>query len=101
MGIETERGVELFTRAEALIEGHFRLQIGMDGIHYVAKDLLRINDDAAMQEICWGIANDFVSFKIDAVVGPARGAVKYAFYVALFLSELLTLQQQGLHFFKN
>ncbi|MBT3356444.1 hypothetical protein HN784_01700 [bacterium] len=88
MGIGNERGIELFKRAGALKEGHFRLTNGNDGIHYVAKDLLRENDDDAMREICMGIAQDFANFKIDTVIGPESGAVKYAQYTAMFLSEL-------------
>lgn len=88
MGIGNERGIELFRRAGALLKGHFRLQSGMDSLHYVAKDLLRENDDEAMREICRGIAEDFVTFAIDTVVGPESGAVKYAEYVAEYLSGM-------------
>lgn len=88
MGIGNKRGLELFTRAGALLDGHFRLQSGKDGINYVAKDLLRENDDEAMREICLGIADDFAGYNIETVVGPESGAVKYAEYVAEFLSKM-------------
>ncbi|MEI7890965.1 MAG: phosphoribosyltransferase family protein [bacterium] len=86
MTIGNKRGMELFKRAGALLEGHFRLQSGKDGIHYIAKDLLWQNDYAAMGEICDSIATDFFPEDIDAVVGPESGAVKYAQFVAEALS---------------
>ncbi len=88
MGIGTKRGIELFKRCGALLEGHFRLTNGNDGTHYVAKDVLRDTDQEALEEICRGIAEDFKIMDVDTVVGPESGAVKYAEYVAKFLSVL-------------
>ncbi len=82
------RGIELFKRAGALLFGHFRLQSGRDGVVYVAKDLLWQNDPEAMNEICLGIAKDFVLYNIEAVVGPESGAVEYARLVAENLTRL-------------
>lgn len=88
MSISNERGKALFRRAGAFKEGHFRLQSGKDGLHYIAKDLLWQNDDSAMLEICREIAEDFAKYEIETVVGPESGAVKYAHYVAHYLSKI-------------
>ncbi|MFA5994233.1 MAG: phosphoribosyltransferase family protein [Parcubacteria group bacterium] len=88
MGIGNERGIALFEGAGALLHGHFRLQGGADSLYYVAKDLLWQNDEAAMEEICRGIAEDFASYNIEIIIGPENGAIKYAECTAKILSEI-------------
>ncbi len=88
MGIGNKRGIELFEESGALLKGHFSLRNQRDALIYIAKDLLCKNNSKALEEICLGIAQDFVLYSIGTVVGLESGAVKYARLAAESLSRL-------------
>jgi orotate phosphoribosyltransferase len=71
---------ELFERAGAILEGHFRLTSGLHSDVYVQKARVLERPDATLS-----LAREITSWypRIDVVVAPAVGAIVLGFAVAL------------------
>jgi orotate phosphoribosyltransferase len=88
MPIGNERGEQIFREAGALIEGHFRLNSGRDGMKYVAKGkITEPGNEAYFEEICQGKVADLLSYNFETLVGPREGAVPYTVRIAEILTE--------------
>lgn len=78
----TEKEVlNLFTRHNALLTGHFRLSSGLHSEKYLQCALILQYPDIA-GELSRELAKKFSKEKIDVVVGPALGGITFAYEVA-------------------
>ncbi len=78
----TEKEVlNLFTRHNALLTGHFRLSSGLHSEKYLQCALILQYPDLA-GELSRELAKKFSKEKIDVVIGPALGGVTLAYEVA-------------------
>jgi orotate phosphoribosyltransferase len=73
--------LDLLRRYGAVQEGHFLLSSGMHSSHYVQCALLLQYPDVAAR-VCAALAEPFRLDRVDAVVGPAVGAVVLAYETA-------------------
>lgn len=91
--MDETRVKELLAGAGAIIEGHF---VGTSGNHlsvYVAKDrATRLTSIAS--ELCQGIAEQFASADVDAVVAPAVGGIALSQWTAHHLTMLRPDRQE-------
>lgn len=71
----------LLRRHGAVQEGHFLLSSGMHSSHYVQCALLLQYPDVTAR-VCAALAEPFRQDRVDAVVGPAVGAVVLAYETA-------------------
>lgn len=73
--------VSLFTKCNALLEGHFKLSSGLHSGKYLQCALVLQNPKIA-EPLAKALAEKFSGLKIDLVVGPALGGVTFAYEVA-------------------
>lgn len=73
--------VDLLREHGALQQGHFLLSSGMHSSHYIQCALLLQYPDLTAR-VCAALAEPFRSEEVQAVVGPAIGAVVLAYEVA-------------------
>lgn len=94
--IQKERVIEIFTKANVLLEGHFLLTSGRHSRQYMqCAQLLQYPDYA--EEICKGLAEEFKEDEIDIVIGPAMGGIIVAYELArqLGVKSLFAERENG------
>ena len=80
-----EEILDLFKETGALLEGHFRLTSGLHSPQYFqCAKVLQYPQHA--QKLCWEIAFNFMSEKVNVVIGPALGGIIVAQEVARLMS---------------
>jgi orotate phosphoribosyltransferase len=80
-----EEVLNLFKETGALLEGHFRLTSGLHSPQYFqCAKVLQYPQHA--QKLCWEIAINFMSEKVNVVIGPALGGIIVAQEVARLMS---------------
>jgi orotate phosphoribosyltransferase len=80
-----EEVFSLFKDTGALLEGHFLLTSGLHSPQYFqCSKVLQYPPHA--QKLCWEIAYNFMSEKVNVVVGPAVGGIIVAQEVARLIS---------------
>lgn len=73
--------LNLFKETGALLEGHFLLTSGLHSPQYFqCAKVLQYPQHA--QKLCWEIAYNFMTEKVDVVIGPALGGIIVAQEVA-------------------
>lgn len=76
-----EEVLDLFKATGAFLEGHFLLTSGLHSPHYFqCAKVLQYPQHA--QTLCWEIAYNFMTEKVDVVIGPALGGIIVAQEVA-------------------
>jgi orotate phosphoribosyltransferase len=93
----TEKEVlDIFTRQNALLTGHFKLSSGLHSENYLQCALVLQHPDIA-EKMSQALAGKFKGLKVDVVVGPALGGVTLAYEVAraLGVRGLFTERQEG------
>jgi orotate phosphoribosyltransferase len=78
---DAERVEQLFSRAGAYREGHFKLKSGRHGDRYVEKFQV-LQWPEAVSELCAMIAERTRRLRVDVVVGPTTGGVILAYETA-------------------
>jgi orotate phosphoribosyltransferase len=88
--------LSIFTKHNALLEGHFRLSSGLHSETYLQCALVLQHPDVA-EKLSKELAKKFKDKKIDAVIGPALGGVTLAYEVAraLGVRGLFTERQEA------
>ncbi|MBC8181110.1 orotate phosphoribosyltransferase [candidate division KSB1 bacterium] len=75
----------VFKQTAALLDGHFRLTSGLHSPQYFQCALV-LQDPVQAQKLCWEIAAQFMTDKIDVVIAPAVGGIVVAQEVARLVS---------------
>ncbi len=91
-----EGALEIFTKSNALLTGHFRLTSGRHSGQYMqCAQVLQYPRYAAT--LCEALAEKFAGTKIEAVVGPAMGGIIVAYEVgrALGVKAIFTEREHG------
>jgi orotate phosphoribosyltransferase len=84
-GLKQEAVLKLFKETGALLEGHFLLTSGLHSPQYFqCAKVLQYPLHA--QKLCWEIACNFMSEKVNVVVGPALGGIVVAQEVARLMN---------------
>lgn len=92
-----EEAIEIFTKSNALLNGHFRLTSGRHSGQYMqCAQVLQYPQYAAI--LCEDLARKFFGTPIDIVVGPALGGIIVAYEVgrALRVKTLFTERENGI-----
>lgn len=85
MILKKEEILNLFKETGALLEGHFLLTSGLHSPQYFqCAKVLQYPQHA--QKLCWEIAFNFMSEKVNVVIGPALGGIVVAQEVARLMS---------------
>ena len=80
-----EEVLTLFEETGALLDGHFLLTSGLHSPQYFqCAKVLQYPQHA--QKLCWEIACNFMSQKVNVVIGPALGGIIVAQEVARLMS---------------
>jgi orotate phosphoribosyltransferase len=80
-----EEVFNLFKETGALLEGHFLLTSGLHSPQYFqCAKVLQYPQHA--QKLCWEIAYNFMTEKVDVVIGPALGGIIVAQEVARLIN---------------
>lgn len=86
---ETElEALKLFNSRGAILKGHFVYCNRRHGIIYVDAEALFGGDSKVISRLCLRIAERFENNAINSVIGPAKGGVVVASWVAEHLSKL-------------
>lgn len=81
MALTKAEVLNLFKETGALLEGHFLLTSGLHSPQYFqCAKVLQYPQHA--QKLCWEIAYNFMTEKVDVVIGPALGGIIVAQEVA-------------------
>jgi orotate phosphoribosyltransferase len=91
-----DQAIEIFTKSNALLTGHFRLTSGRHSSQYMqCAQVLQYPEYAS--KLCADLAEKFAGTKIDMVVGPAMGGIIVAYEVgrALGVKAFFTEREQG------
>jgi orotate phosphoribosyltransferase len=80
-----EEVLKVFKQTGALLDGHFRLTSGLHSPQYFQCALV-LQDPMQAQKLCWEIATQFMTEKIDVVIAPAIGGIVVAQEVARLIS---------------
>ena len=91
-----EEAVEIFTKSNALLTGHFRLTSGRHSAQYMqCAQVLQYPQYASI--LCEALAKKFSGTPIDMVIGPAMGGIVVAYEIgrALGLKAIFTEREQG------
>ncbi len=91
-----EEVLTLFKETGALLDGHFLLTSGLHSPQYFqCAKVLQYPKHA--QTLCWEIACQYMSDKIDVVIGPALGGIVVAQEVARLMSTraIFAEREQG------
>ena len=88
--------IETFEKNNALLGGHFKLSSGLHSEKYLQCALVLQHPDVS-EKMANALAAKFAGTKIDLVVGPALGAVTFAYEVArsLGVRGLFTERDEG------
>jgi orotate phosphoribosyltransferase len=79
------RVLEIFEKAEVLLEGHFLLTSGKHSARYLQCARVFQYPDFA-EELCGALADAFKEHKVDVCIGPALGGVVIAYETARALN---------------
>lgn len=91
-----DEAIEIFTKANALLTGHFRLTSGRHSNKYMqCAQVLQYPQYASV--LCDALAEKFKGTEVDLVVGPAMGGIIVAYEVgrALGVKTLFTERENG------
>lgn len=91
-----DEAIEIFTKANALLTGHFRLTSGRHSSKYMqCAQVLQYPQYASV--LCESLAEKFKGTEIDLVVGPAMGGIIVAYEVgrALGVKAFFTERENG------
>lgn len=91
-----DEAIEIFTKANALLTGHFRLTSGRHSNQYMqCAQVLQYPQYASV--LCDALAEKFKGTQVDLVVGPAMGGIIVAYEVgrALGVKTLFTERENG------
>ncbi|MHB9093440.1 MAG: orotate phosphoribosyltransferase [Eubacteriales bacterium] len=91
-----EQAIEIFTKSQALLTGHFRLTSGRHSGQYMqCAQVLQYPHYAA--QLCDALAEKFAGTPVDLVIGPALGGIIVAYEVgrALGVKTFFTERDQG------
>ncbi len=80
-----EEVLTIFKQTGALLDGHFRLTSGLHSPQYFQCALV-LQDPMQAQKLCWEIATQFMTEKIDVVIAPAVGGIVVAQEVARLIN---------------
>lgn len=80
-----EEVLTIFKQTGALLDGHFKLTSGLHSPQYFQCALV-LQDPIQAQKLCWEIASQFMTEKIDVVIAPAVGGIVVAQEVARLVS---------------
>lgn len=80
-----EEVLAIFKQTGALLDGHFKLTSGLHSPQYFQCALV-LQDPVQAQKLCWEIAAEYMTKKIDLVIAPAIGGIVVAQEVARLLS---------------
>lgn len=85
--MEEIRRWEILQDCKALIKGHFVFSSDRHGNAFLAKDAVS-KDYEALEIVCWDLASDIAQKckRVDVVVGPSVGAIKFSHEMARQLS---------------
>lgn len=91
-----DEAIDIFTKANALLTGHFRLTSGRHSAKYMqCAQVLQYPQYASV--LCDSLAEKFKDTEIDLVVGPAMGGIIVAYEVgrALGVKTFFTERENG------
>jgi orotate phosphoribosyltransferase len=91
-----EQAIEIFTKSNALLTGHFRLTSGRHSGQYMqCAQVLQYPQYAS--KLCEALAEKFSAEKADLVIGPALGGIIVAYEVgrALGVKTFFSERDQG------
>ncbi|HWI55450.1 MAG TPA: orotate phosphoribosyltransferase [Desulfobacteria bacterium] len=91
-----DEAIDIFTKANALLTGHFRLTSGRHSAKYMqCAQVLQYPQYASI--LCDSLAEKFKGTQIDLVVGPAMGGIIVAYEVgrALGVKTFFTERENG------
>lgn len=91
-----EEAIEIFTKANALLTGHFRLTSGRHSSKYMqCAQVLQYPQYAS--KLCESLAEKFKDTQVDLVIGPAMGGIIVAYEVgrALGVKTFFTERENG------
>lgn len=91
-----EEAIEIFTKSNALLTGHFRLTSGRHSGQYMqCAQVLQYPHYAG--KLCAALAEKFAGTPIDVVIGPALGGIIVAYEAgrALGVKAFFTEREQG------
>lgn len=91
-----DEAIEIFTKSNALLTGHFRLTSGRHSNKYMqCAQVLQYPQYAAT--LCESLAENFKDSEVDLVIGPAMGGIIVAYEVgrALGVKTLFTERENG------
>ncbi len=86
MAVSHEQAMTFFSKAEALLHGHFVLSSGKHSDTYFQCAKVLQHPDYT-EKICSGITDHFFATEIDAVVAPAMGGIIVGYEVARQLGK--------------
>lgn len=94
--ITRDRVLEILKEAGVLLEGHFLLTSGRHSAKYLQCARIFRNTRYS-EELCAALAEYFADQRVDAVIGPAMGAVQMAYEVsrALHCENFFTERENG------
>lgn len=91
-----DEAIEIFTKSNALLTGHFRLTSGRHSAKYMqCAQVLQYPEYAG--KLCAALAEKFNGVPVDLVVGPAMGGIIVAYEVgrAIGVKTFFTEREQG------
>ena len=94
--LSRERAIEIFTKANALLNGHFRLTSGRHSNQYMqCAQVLQYPQYA--EQLCSHLVEKFKGDQIDLVIGPAMGGIIVAYETAraLGVKSIFTERDNG------
>lgn len=94
--LSKEAAIDIFTKANALLNGHFRLTSGKHSNQYMqCAQVLQYPHYA--EKLCAHLAEKFKDEPIDVVIGPAMGGIVVAYEVAraLGVKSIFTERENG------
>ncbi len=77
----TDKYLETFIEAQALLEGHFILTSGLHSPRYLQCALV-LQDPKLSGKLCKALAKQLKDFEIETVIGPAMGGIVVAYEMA-------------------
>jgi orotate phosphoribosyltransferase len=88
LSLTEEEALAIFSKTNAIMNGHFRLNSGRHSNVYVKKDTLYLHTHETAR-LCRSIAEHFADYAIDLVVAPEKGGIILSQYVTYCLTEFL------------
>lgn len=79
--LQKDQAIELFTKAGALMEGHFRLTSGRHSNQYMQCAQV-LQYPQYTEQLCRHLAEKFENDKVEVVIGPAMGGIIVSYEVA-------------------